>query len=322
MKLGFAAGLVVAAAGARYAFASLDWAAFARAARALDARWLALAVAFDIASYIAQGLRWRLLLKRATLFQTTRAIYAGLFVNEFVPLRPGEALRAWLAARDLNTSLASVVPTLVAERIMDGLCLLLALIAAAATAPLPDPVRRAVWLAGASLLILAAAAFLLRRSSLPAVSQVLQGLSNPVALAVSASFLLCQGLAFWAVMRASHLPLSALAAFAVMLSVRLATLLPGAPANLGSHQLATMLALSLYGVARPQAAAFAFIVFTVLTLPLLVLGAAAFITAGARLRPAPTRSSRTPARAPRGLSAGTPPPLQTAAASAAPADPL
>jgi len=87
-------------------------------------------------------------------------------------------------------------------------------------------------------------------------------------------------LAFWAVSRADHLSLGLVAAFVVMVVVRIGTMIPGAPANLGTHQFSTVLGLSLYGVPQPQAAGFSLVVFTVLTIPLLVLGLCACLSAG------------------------------------------
>lgn len=57
-------------------------------------------------------------------------------------------------------------------------------------------------------------------------------------------------------------------------------MLPGAPANLGTHQFSTVLGLSLYGVSQPEAAGFSLVVFTVLTAPLMAIGLAACVSAG------------------------------------------
>lgn len=266
----------------RYALSGLDWPVFQAHLATLDLRWVSLAVAFDIASYLAQGVRWRLLLAGASVWQTTRAIYAGLFINELVPFRPGEAIRAWLAARDLRVTVWNVLPTMVTERVIDGIWLAVALLAALLAAPLP-----AAMVAVLRILIPSIAALL------PVVlffghinsrmQTVVRGLRNPKAVAVSGCFLVSQGLAFWATGRASHLPLNLLPAFVVMLIVRLGTMLPGAPANLGTHQFSTVLGLSLYGVSQPDAATFSVIVFAVLTVPLCILGLLASLSSGLTL---------------------------------------
>ena len=264
----------------RIALRGLEWSTLRAEIAALDWRWLALAALFDVGSYAAQGVRWRLLLDGASLWQTTRAIYAGLFVNEVVPLRPGEAVRAWLASRDLKVGLWTVVPTMLSERLMDGFWLAVALVAVLAVAPLSPGLTHVIWIVAAVTIALVAATLCLGGKGLRFLDEVRSGLMRPRALLMSAVFLLAQGLAFWAVVRASHLPLGIVAAFVVMIVVRVGTLIPGAPANLGTHQFSTVLGLSLFGVPQPQAAAFSVVVFAALTIPLLVLGLGACLSAG------------------------------------------
>lgn len=264
----------------RIALRGLEWSTLRAEIAALDWRWLALAALFDVGSYAAQGVRWRLLLDGASLWQTTRAIYAGLFVNEVVPLRPGEAVRAWLASRDLKVGLWTVVPTMLSERLMDGFWLAVALVAVLAVAPLSPGLTHVIWIVAAVTIALVAATLCLGGKGLRFLDEVRSGLMRPRALLMSAVFLLAQGLAFWAVVRATHLPLGIVAAFVVMIVVRVGTLIPGAPANLGTHQFSTVLGLSLFGVPQPQAAAFSVVVFAALTIPLLVLGLGACLSAG------------------------------------------
>jgi glycosyltransferase 2 family protein len=272
--------LGLAAVAARYALRGLDWPSFQAQIQKLDWRWLLIAVLFDISSYAAQGVRWRFLLEGSSVWHTTRAIYAGLFLNELIPLRPGEAVRAWLAARDFKVGLLSVVPTMLVERLMDGFWLFTALLAMLSFAPLPNYLVHVARLLIASIGALLIVAWLLGRTRFELVRKVRSGLSNGPALLASGCFLLAQGLAFWAVIRASHLSLGLVAAFVVMVVVRIGTLIPGAPANLGTHQFSTVLGLSLYGVPQHQAAAFSLVVFTVLTAPLLAIGFAACLSAG------------------------------------------
>src|SRR5882757_2233127 len=64
--------------------------------------WVALAIMFDILTYVLQALRWKLLLApvgRLSTLRVTQSIYAGLFTNELVPLRFGELVRAFLVSR-------------------------------------------------------------------------------------------------------------------------------------------------------------------------------------------------------------------------------
>jgi hypothetical protein len=72
-------------------------------------------------------------------------------------------------------------------------------------------------------------------------------------------------------------------AFGVLLIVRIGTVIPGAPANLGTYQFAAVLGLMLFGVSREIAAPFSMILFTVLTAPLWLLGSVAMVQAGVSL---------------------------------------
>jgi uncharacterized membrane protein YbhN (UPF0104 family) len=84
--------------------------------------------------------------------------------------------------------------------------------------------------------------------------------------------LLLQALSFWLVMRAYGLRLSPAAGAAAYLVVHLGTVMPGAPANVGTYQFFTVLGLTLFGVDRIAAAGFSLVVFTILTVPLWVIG--------------------------------------------------
>jgi uncharacterized membrane protein YbhN (UPF0104 family) len=283
----------------RTALRGLDWAAFRSHATSLSWRWLLLAVLFDVASYLLQALRWRTLLGDVSLSETTKAVYAGLFLNEVVPLRPGEAVRAWWMSRHLRRSLLAIAPTILTERLMDGLWLAAALLVLLSLAPLPPSVSYAGWafIAFVGILLLLSP---LLANRVRFVRQVHSSLANLAALAASGAFLAAQGFAFWAVTRASHLSVGVAGAFAVMLIVRLGTMFPLAPANLGAHQLSSVLALTMLGVPRPAAAAFSIVVFVVLTAPLLTIGFLVCATAGFKreIIAAATTHTRLPALLP------------------------
>jgi glycosyltransferase 2 family protein len=277
------ATLVGSGVALHYALRDLHWSELRTLVAGLDWRWIALAVLFDVASYVLQGFRWRRLLDGATTWQTTRAIYAGLFVNEVVPMRPGEALRAWVAARDLGTGMATVIPTIVAERLLDVIVLSAAVLIVSPVSPLLARFAGTTTIVAVAVAVVVTIAVLIwrigkRKVRLP--DRVVKGLRNPMAFIASAGFLVTQALAFWCVMRATHLSLSLVAAFVVMLSVRVGTLIPGAPANVGTHQLSTTLALTSYGISHAAAAGFSIVVFSVLTIPLCTLGFAALLSTG------------------------------------------
>lgn len=273
--------------------------------------WLiALAIFFDIASYYCQGVRWELLLRpqgRISSLRTTQAIYAGLFTNEIVPLRPGELVRAYLVSRWLPAEFVSVIPSMAVERLFDGVWLALAIAVAAFYVPLPKDVLKAEEILGVIMIILIGLfAYLVlgKRKTHDdsdfgwkpwrAVKKFLRrlsgelrniGASGPsyISFGVSLLILVFQILAFWLVMRACGLELALLAGAVVLLIVHIGTAIPNAPSNVGTYQFFTVLGLKLFGVDKTLATGFSVVVFIVLTVPLWVLGLLAISRTGMTL---------------------------------------
>lgn len=288
-------GAAVAAAALVWLFHDVPVHAAMTMARRLAWPAALLAVGADIAAYLCQGLRWRVLLGSVgapSWLEATEAIYAGLFANEVLPLRPGEALRAWIMARRLRVSVRRIVPSIVVERLFDGLWLASGLALSAMLIPLPAALAETVDVFGASLFIALAAtsAFTTwlatqpdRRAKLPAMlrepaddlAQIGSSRAAVEALTLSLGVLFFQALAFYLTARAVSLPLSLAASIVVLLVVHLGTLLPNAPANLGTFQVAVVLGLTLFHVDKPTAAGFSMVVFVLLTAPLWILGAVA-----------------------------------------------
>ena len=87
----------------------------------------------------------------------------------------------------------------------------------------------------------------------------------------------------WALMNAYGFDLSLWVAGGVLTIVRLGTVLPNAPGNLGLFQVACVLAMGLFDVERNDAKTFSFVMFFALTLPLLIGGAVATALTGLNL---------------------------------------
>src|ERR1700688_3890574 len=67
----------------------------------LDWRWVVAGIVLDVLLYAMQAWRWILVLKPVApipVWECLRAIWVGVFVNEFIPLRAGEIIRCYLLA--------------------------------------------------------------------------------------------------------------------------------------------------------------------------------------------------------------------------------
>jgi glycosyltransferase 2 family protein len=311
-------GYAFAAAGLAWVLHGVSPAGMARALRSTDVPLLIPAVAFDTLSYVVQGVRWRLLLRPAGRISTigaTRAVYAGLFTNEILPLRAGEWVRAFLAARIMNTGIPAVVPSMAVERLFDGIWVCLGLGLTAVFVPLPRSLLRAadalgvIVIAGLGLFVFLALSRrgrerapaddgrpgaggagrvrgLIRRlvrGAADGVSAIGLSRAFAVSLLVSSLILILQMAAFWLVMAACGLDASFWEGAAVFLIVHFGTAIPNAPSNVGAYQFFTVLGLTLFGVEKTAAAGFSVAVFVILTVPLWVIGFLAVSRSGMTL---------------------------------------
>jgi glycosyltransferase 2 family protein len=281
--------------------------------------WLVgIAVFLDICSYATQGLRWTFLLRplgRLGMVRATQAVYAGLFVNEIMPLRAGEVVRTYLVSRWLSTGFVSVVPSIAVERVLDGVCLFAGIGLTALFVRLPVDLMHAADIFGcvmlAALLVFLWLVMrrpkrknsgsgeshrtLMRRIALifgrisDGIHDIGIGKNLFLSFGASACILILQILSFWFVMAGCGISHSIWAGATVFLIIHLGTAIPNAPSNMGSYQLFCVLGLSLFGVDKTTAAGFSVAVFIILTLPLWVLGLVAINRTGMKLSDIRTR---------------------------------
>ncbi len=283
-----------------------DWSLVKPAIRSLDWKWVALCVVLDLSVYLVHGWRWRILLRpvvNVPFWRTVQSIYIGLFANEVLPLRTGEVIRCYLLAHWNKLRLAISFASAAIERIFDGFWMLAAFILTAWFITMPGYMVDLVQFLG--ILLVAAAAGLayvivhkqhvrsLARESRWAntLRHLLEGLhamgnwhTFSRTAAVSLLYLVVQILSVWCLMRAYGLDLSLFAATGVMTVLRFGTAIPSAPGNLGLFQASVKLALTLFEVEPGDATTFSFIMFVVLTLPLLLGGAVAVALTGLNLK--------------------------------------
>ena len=308
-------GYAVAAACLAWVFYDVRPGRLLQSLAAMNWKLVLLAVAFDILSYCSQGGQWSLLLHplgRISLLKTTQAVYAGLFTNEMLPLRAGEFVRIFLVSRWLSVDFLSVVPSVIVGRLFDGVWLATGIGLTAMFIPLPKDLVEGAEILGFTVLagVLALSFLVLRRKRLGVENrggrekkwrplQFLSSLMGTTAegiraiglthrfglsFMVSAFYLFFGVMAFWLVMRAYGIDLSLWGGAAALLIVRLGTLIPNTPSNLGTYQFFVVLALSLLGVDKTDAAGFSAVVFVILTIPLWILGLCAIGRTGIRLR--------------------------------------
>ncbi|MDD2803967.1 MAG: lysylphosphatidylglycerol synthase transmembrane domain-containing protein [Elusimicrobiales bacterium] len=135
-KLSITAGIAVSAALLWLACRRVDFNALAGILAHIELAPLPLVLLGVCAELLIRGVKWRILLAPSGPARTWDAIRieaAGLALNNVLPLRLGEIVRAAFAANFFKIPLATILSTILAEKALD-LAALLTLAAAAAAA--------------------------------------------------------------------------------------------------------------------------------------------------------------------------------------------
>ncbi len=264
--------------------------------------WVTLAAATDVMVYLLHGWRWRLMLRpiqRIPYLQFVRAIYAGLYANEVVPLRAGEVIRCFLLSRSSSLPISVTFASALIERIFDGIWLMAFFLLALQVGHLPRILVHGGYLLGVVIvlasLVLGYGMYAREQSitlffdiSIPAWFNTLIedlhliGHSRFLyyAFFVSGLYLIAQVAPIYAVVRAYNLHVPFVTSFTMMVLLRLSAVVPQAPGNLGSFQWVAARTLMLFGVLQAHAYRFSIVLWSILTLPLIAVGFVVVLFAG------------------------------------------
>jgi glycosyltransferase 2 family protein len=123
-----------------FVFKEINWSDLGRHLRNADSFWLLIALAATLASYLLRAWRWQhffptMLIRYA---DSVRVLFLGFFMNNVLPARAGEIVRAHLGARLTGQTRTLVLATILSERLTDGLTISLFFICFA-TGLIADP---------------------------------------------------------------------------------------------------------------------------------------------------------------------------------------
>ena len=272
-------------------------------------KWIVLAVACDVLVYISQAWRWNLLLMpiaKVPLWRSVQAVYIGLFANEVLPFRSGEIIRCYLQSHWSHIPLPTTLSSALIERLMDGVWLIAGFQMLSWLVPSVPNVLDA---AAATLTVVVlfigfvvvfavlnkrfAHHMSTRHRWSEAVRTLIEGLhkmgrarSFLWSAGASTIYLGLQVVPIYAMIRGYGLDQLTMSDAAVVLVVlRLSTVVPGLPGNLGLFNAAAYLALHrMLGVDPQTARSLSAVMFFVITVPLLVAGWIALAATGLEIR--------------------------------------
>jgi uncharacterized membrane protein YbhN (UPF0104 family) len=264
----------------------MDWAAIADSTRDANIGLLVLAVVINIPLIWFKALRLRLLINnRVGAGRLMGFFVASYAADNLVMSQAGLGLRVALLKRE-GISIATAVAVQGLEKLLEGAGLAivaLPLLGADNLAPdLATAIRWCLIVGGAAAVLLVVLVALSGReiSFLKKLAESLQPLREG-SLAAKVGVLT---LAAWAcevamlvvTLAGLHLPADLTTSLVVLVAVNVAALVPGLPANVGSFEMAAVVALGTFGVAKEPALGFALLFHASHTIPVTLVGLVGF----------------------------------------------
>lgn len=252
----------------------------------------------------ARAQRWRLLMEpedRPPLASVFNIVNIGYLFNNLLPAKVGELVRAYLIGRRISGGFAQALSTLLVERLLDVICVVLLLVILIPFVALPAWAVRGGLIFGlvslAGVIVLVVLAYFGERGldwlwkfigRLPVIGtpKGRAALSNLLAgLHVLTQVRRLPGLVLWSavvwggyalfnytLMAAFHLALPFASAAFVLVATGFGMVVPSSPGAMGVFEGAAVLALSLYGVESSLGFAYAFGLHMYTNLALIAFG--------------------------------------------------
>jgi uncharacterized protein (TIRG00374 family) len=272
--------------------------------RHLNWAWVVLAFAFELAANLAHAWRWRLIIlpaEDASIWRYFQAVLIGLFANEVLPAKAGEAVRGYLLTHWTRVHLPLSITSVVLEAVIDGIWLIAVYCLVTIGVPnLPAFLVKSAWALGigeAILIVLFLYLLFHKQHARGVVSgnkwasqfihflDELHKMGNPrtlmASLWVSFLYILFQALSIWALLHADQYDFDIRQAALIVIVFRIGTLIPNAPGNIGLLQACTSLGVVLAG--GDEAFAFGQVNFVFITLARLLEGGVAILLTGVNL---------------------------------------
>ena len=298
-------GAIIGTAALVLAFRGVDWRAVGHALLRMDATFTILALILVAVSILLGVIRWWLLFtpnrQGMSLSALAAALLVGQTANMMIPARIGELARAYLIGTREHVSKTRVLATIVIEKVAD------LIVFAASIGVLLVMMSLPHWMAQSGLAFVGTtAAIVLVTLALTFWSPQLLEISGRLAARLpepwhhrlvgfahaalgglrslrgwrlgsliwilSSAILLSSIGTNYLLFHAVGLSLRPVAALFVMVVLRIGQAPPSLPGKIGLFQYLTVIALAAFGVDRTEALTYAFALYAIAVLPVLVVG--------------------------------------------------
>ena len=301
-----------------WAFRGVHWGEVRAHLANANVAYVIIAVVLATQVFPLRALRWRPILHSVApnlpFGPLWRATAIGMMANNILPARIGELVRAFVLSRETAVTYPAAFASLVVDRVFDAVIVLLMLVAAMYAPDFPGGASASA-IAGFSTVIVIATAIglyaivyfpdrLIRlyemfaqrvaprfeeqgRHLLRSFADGLGVLRHPGRFAIVFAWAMLlwivQAVSFWIAFRAFGISAPLSAAFFVQGLIVIGVAVPSTPGFFGPFEAAAIYGLSLYGIDRSQAVAWALSFHVLSLIPITVIGLYYLAHSGLRL---------------------------------------
>jgi uncharacterized protein (TIRG00374 family) len=298
-------GYAIAIASLVWVFHQFDYRALEQDVRQLRWGWVFAGIVLNLAVYLLDARRWQVLLcpaESVPITECLKAVMVGQVANAILPGKAGEIIRCYLLSLWTDTPLSLALTSDVIARVMDGICLVVGFYLVTIGVHVPKALQDATFALTIGVAVLSALfLFMLFRrehatslmcgrkwaARLYQAMHEIHQLGNPrtlwMALGISALYVLLPVVSVWCLFKAYNFDFSVVQAGVVLIIVHIGTMLPNAPANLGSFQFFATVSLGMLNADKPEAKIFSLILYFAHTLPQIAIGALVLLFTGLKL---------------------------------------
>lgn len=310
-KIQLLLAIIISAFGLYLAFHDIEWKNFLQELHSVNMFWYTGGMLCMLFIIFIRATRWRILLlpmgnfSRVKLYKGT---IAGFFTNYVLPFRIGEVVRAYITGKYINVKGAQLIPSIVIERLIDGVSFILFVVVFSLFIELPLTDKQITIvriLLFVILFILIAAIYLYYRFSdritdylekkegkvanffkdLHQGMLALFKIRHPVQIVLNSfSIWFITGLTYWAGIKACHIELGFIEAYILMATAMIAIAIPAAPGFVGTFHAAMVGALVAFNIDKNSAASYAFLQHLLGMIPLCFFGFIHFLEANVSLK--------------------------------------
>lgn len=299
------AGYAIAIASLIFVFHQFDYRALQQDVRQLQWGWVILGIIINLSVYVLDAWRWQVLLGAAEdvpLSECTKAVMVAQVANAILPGKAGEIVRCYLLSLWTDTPLSLALTSDVIARLMDGICMVVGFYLVTIGVHVPKALEDLTFALAIGIAVLSAIFLFILFRREHATSMMtghkwaarfhktlgeIHQLGDPgtlwTALGISMLYLLLPVISVWCLFRAYNFDFSVVQAGVVLIVVHIGTMIPNAPANLGSFQFFATVALGMLNADRPEAKIFSLILYFAHTLPQIAVGALVLLFTGLKL---------------------------------------